>query len=66
MPRRPANITQADIARAIRALVAAGIPRERLRVRIEAGGAVVEPMDAVNDDAQENDLDRWMRKHGQL
>jgi len=67
VPKTAARVTQADISRAIRAFVAAGIPRERLRVRIGAEGAIVEPMDAaVNDDAQESDLDQWMRKHGQI
>jgi outer membrane protein assembly factor BamA len=42
MPRRPATVTQADIARAIRALRDAGAPVERVRVRLENGGVVVE------------------------
>jgi hypothetical protein len=42
MPRRPASVTQADIARAIRALRDAGAPMERVRVRMEAGSIIVE------------------------
>lgn len=66
MPRTPAKVTQADISRAIRALVAAGIPRDRLRVRIGHDGAVVEPMDMVANDDGSDDLDKWMRKHGHV
>ncbi len=67
MPRTAAKVTQADISRAIRALVAAGIPRDRLRVRIGHDGAVIEPMDATaNDDDGSADLERWMRKHGHV
>lgn len=42
MPRRAAAVTQADIARAIRALRDAGAPVERVRVRLVAGGVIVE------------------------
>ena len=66
MPRTAAKVTQADISRAIRALVAAGIPRDRLRVRIGHDGAVIEPMDGNANDDGENDLDKWMRKHGHV
>lgn len=66
MPRSPARVTQADIARAIRALVSAGVPRDRLRVRIGSEGAVVEPMDPIANDDGDSDLDRWMRKHGHV
>ncbi|KQQ23701.1 hypothetical protein ASF53_05080 [Methylobacterium sp. Leaf123] len=40
MPRRPAAITQADVARAIRAVQAAGLPVHRVVVR--ADGVAVE------------------------
>lgn len=40
MPRRAATVTQADIARAIRAIQAAGLPVRRVVVR--ADGVVVE------------------------
>lgn len=46
MPRRPASVTQADIARAIRALRDAGVPVERLRLRMQGGSVVVEIGDA--------------------
>jgi hypothetical protein len=39
MPRRPANLTQADIARVIRAAKQAGAAG--VEVRIGAGGAVI-------------------------
>jgi hypothetical protein len=42
MPRRPATVTQADIARAIRALRDAGAPVERVRVRLASDGVIVE------------------------
>lgn len=41
MPRRPARCTQADIARAIRAVMQVGVPAT---IRIEADGAIeIEP-----------------------
>lgn len=40
MPRRAATVTQADIARAIRAVQAAGLPV--LRVVVRSDGVVVE------------------------
>ena len=43
MPRRPATITQADVARAIRAVRAAGLPV--LRVVVRSDGVVVETTD---------------------
>ncbi|TXN24013.1 hypothetical protein [Methylobacterium sp. WL9] len=42
MPRRPANVTQADIARAIRAMKAAGF--DVVHVVLRDGGVVVEPV----------------------
>lgn len=46
MPRRPASVTQADIARAIRALRAAGFPV--VRVVMRDGGVIVEPAQTEN------------------
>ena len=43
MPHRPANITQADIARAIRAVQNAGLPV--LRVVVRADGIAVETVE---------------------
>ena len=47
MPRRPASVTQADIARAIRALRDAGAPMERVRVRLGHGSVIVEVGDGA-------------------
>lgn len=47
MPRTPASVTQADIARAIRAMRAAGYPD--VRVVFKDGAVIVEP--AVKDDS---------------
>jgi hypothetical protein len=62
MPRRPAAVTQADIARAIRALRDAGAPMERVRVRMEAGSIIVEMAGghprSANDAPQEPDGER--------
>lgn len=41
MPRRPANITQADIARTLRAFREANIPN--MRVRITGSEIILEP-----------------------
>lgn len=56
MPRRAATVTQADIARAIRAVQAAGLPV--LRVVVRSDGVVVEtihqqdrPLDLEMDEA---------------
>jgi len=42
MPRTPASVTQADIARAIRALQNAGYPN--VRVVLREGTVIVEPV----------------------
>jgi hypothetical protein len=46
MPQRPASVTQADIARAIRAMRSAGYPE--VRVVFKDGAVIVEP--ALKDD----------------
>lgn len=48
MSRAPARVTQADIARAIRAIKQTG---ERLAVKIDTDGAIlILPVDSVRDD----------------
>lgn len=47
MPRRPAAITQADVARAIRAVQAAGLPV--LRVVVRPDGVAVETTERPRD-----------------
>lgn len=57
MPRRAASITQADIARAIRAMRDAGFPSVRVVVR--DGQAVIEPASArreADDPVPEDDI----------
>ena len=55
MPRRAANVTQADIARAIRAVQNAGLPV--MRVIVRADGVAVEtvagPADLKDHDSYE-------------
>lgn len=62
MPRRPASVTQADIARAIRALRGeTGAPAERIRVRLDGGSVVVEVGDETkpgHETAAEHDDER--------
>jgi hypothetical protein len=48
MPRRPAAITQADVARAIRAVQAAGLPV--LRVVVRPDGVAVETAPGTSAD----------------
>jgi hypothetical protein len=45
-------VTQADIARAIRALRDAGVPVERVRVRLDRDGVVVDAGALDRDHAQ--------------
>lgn len=47
MPRRPANITQADIARTLRAFREANLPN--MRVRITGSEIIVEPADQTRE-----------------
>lgn len=47
MPRRPAAITQADVARAIRAVQAAGLPI--LRVVVRPDGVAVETTERLRN-----------------
>ncbi|MDR7039774.1 hypothetical protein J2X36_004552 [Methylobacterium sp. BE186] len=53
MPRRAANVTQADIARAIRAVQNAGLPV--LRVVVRTDGVAVETKEISNTDASAED-----------
>ena len=57
MPRRAASVTQADIARAVRALRASGY--QNVRVVIREGGVVVEPAPAEGErrDFRHDDAD---------
>ena len=50
MPRRPANITQADIARAIRAVQNAGL--HVVRVVVRADGIAVETVERLGPDGE--------------
>ena len=56
MPRTPANVTQADIARAIRAMRAAGYPD--VRVVFKDGTVIVEPA-PKDTSAQQADRPPW-------
>ncbi|MCJ2051195.1 hypothetical protein MKL01_16085 [Methylobacterium sp. J-070] len=56
MPRTPARVTQADIARAIRALRDAGFPI--VRVVMRDGGVTVEPAEPVETPASRRLADR--------
>lgn len=49
MPRRPATVTQADIARVLRAVKASGVA---MRVEIEGGKIRLEPVAAQQEPAQ--------------
>lgn len=50
MPRRPAAITQADVARVIRAVQAVGLPV--LRVVVRPDGVAVETVERPRDEAE--------------
>lgn len=54
MPRRAATVTQADIARAIRAIQAAGLPV--MRVIVRADGVAVETAKTSQDAGPEAPL----------
>jgi hypothetical protein len=61
MPRRAANVNQADVQRVIRAC-----QRENVAFRVTLqpnGAAVFEPADAVASES--SDLDRWRSQRGQ-
>jgi hypothetical protein len=66
MPRRPTRFTQADIARAVRAVIAAGLAISR--VEIATDGKIVVVTDQQSVSAQD-DLDRELAEfeasHGQ-
>lgn len=54
MPRRAASVTQADIARAIRAMKAEGCPA--VRVVMRDGGVIVEPAEMTDEPARDRRL----------
>jgi hypothetical protein len=60
MPRRPANVNQADVQRMIRAC-----QREKVSFRMTLqpnGAAVFEPADAT--DSEQSDYDKWKSGNG--
>ena len=61
MANRPATIRQADIARTVKGVVAAGLSISRLEV--EGGKLVIYTNEA--DAEPESPLDQWRRKNGQ-
>jgi hypothetical protein len=61
MPRRPANVNQADVQRIIRACQREKVP---FRVTLQPNGtAVFEPADVPA--AEQNALDEWRSERGQ-
>jgi hypothetical protein len=61
MPRRPAQVNQADVQRLIRACQRENVP---FRVTLQPNGAAVfEPADA--GDEEPTLLDKWRAKRGQ-
>lgn len=57
MSRRPANVTQADIGRAIKAAISAGLPVARVEIDA-AGKIVIVAGDGVKQEA-DSPLDAW-------
>jgi hypothetical protein len=69
MPRRPAKVTQADIARAIRAAKAAGAAEVTvdeegvIRIALVAGAASVKPTNGLDQDWTPSDaLQRLLKR----
>jgi hypothetical protein len=61
MPRRPANVNQADVQRVIRAYTRENVP---FRVTLQpSGAAVFEPTSIVAP--EQNALDQWRQERGQ-
>jgi hypothetical protein len=61
MPRRPANVNQADVQRLIRACQRENVP---FRVTLQpSGAAVFEP--ATVSSSEQSALDQWRSERGQ-
>ena len=61
MPRAPARFTQADVARAIKAWQAAGLPVGAVEIRDDGRSIRIE---APREPAQDSALDRWLDQSG--
>jgi hypothetical protein len=62
MPRRPANVNQADVRRIIRACQREKVP---FRVTLQPNGAAVFEPATTASPADENALDQWRSERGQ-
>ena len=61
MARRPSLFKERDVARATRAVMAAGL--NVARVEIEKDGRIVVVPGKANGEPSDNDLDQWMTRH---
>jgi hypothetical protein len=61
MPRAPATFRQADVTKALKAAVAAGLRVTRYNVDVNTGKIEVETGDSPAQDSKP--LDTWMAKH---
>ena len=66
MSRPPSTFRQSDVTRAIKAVVAAGVDIERIRVEItKVGSIIVTSVGIAPQDDLDRELAEWEAYHGQ-
>jgi hypothetical protein len=61
MARAPSTFRQQDVTRAVKAMVAAGVDLERIRVEISKAGSITVTVNASDDHGDDKRGNEWDR-----
>ena len=61
MARAPSTFRQQDVTRAVKAMVAAGVDLERIRVEISKAGSITVTVNASDDHGDDKGGNEWDR-----